>query len=377
MLGKTNATNSIKIKRLIISLTEKLTEKLESLKILMGEDLPLEELVDRVCEDIEYQDNVDKTLDTNSTSYTMPKGYYSEPSSFKIVLQSKTATLKTSSQTITPDSGNVLSKVSIPAIEGTAAVGNVLTGKTFNSATAGVKQTGTMPNNGAVSQALNCGGSYTIPAGYHNGSGKVSANNLSSQTQADAVPFNILSGKTAWINGVKQTGTMPNYDASSVLASAKSQTDTQLFLTIPNKGYYSNSSKVYINLTEATTSITDITANLKYDSSFGGNYIVVPSDCIAYVYNDLSSWAKENVSFPAYANRNVIAKNTLQEHYWWVNSDYAPVEVIMRVKAGDKILLRCGTDTGKGYPVTHGQEGYSNLTSIKNSGRLKIRIFNI
>ena len=33
--------------------------------------------------------------------------------------------------------------------------------------------TGTMPNHGAVSISLNCGGSYTIPQGYHNGSGKV------------------------------------------------------------------------------------------------------------------------------------------------------------------------------------------------------------
>lgn len=33
--------------------------------------------------------------------------------------------------------------------------------------------TGTMVDNGAVSQTLSAGGSYTIPAGYHNGSGKV------------------------------------------------------------------------------------------------------------------------------------------------------------------------------------------------------------
>ena len=31
-----------------------------------------------------------------------------------------------------------------------------------------------MTNHGAVTAAINAGGSYTIPAGYHNGSGKVS-----------------------------------------------------------------------------------------------------------------------------------------------------------------------------------------------------------
>ena len=33
-----------------------------------------------------------------------------------------------------------------------------------------------MTNRGAVSKSLNPGSSYTIPAGYHNGSGKVTAN---------------------------------------------------------------------------------------------------------------------------------------------------------------------------------------------------------
>lgn len=72
----------------------------------------------------------------------------------------------------------------------------------------GVKVTGTMANRGAVSQALNAGGSYTIPAGYHNGSGNITANSLASQTSATATATDIASGKTAWVNGSKLTGTM-------------------------------------------------------------------------------------------------------------------------------------------------------------------------
>lgn len=74
---------------------------------------------------------------------------------------------------------------------------------------------GSMPNRGAVTQSLNCGNSYTIPSGYHNGSGKVTANSLSSQTSANATSGQILSGQTAWVNGSKITGSMSNRGAVS------------------------------------------------------------------------------------------------------------------------------------------------------------------
>ena len=76
----------------------------------------------------------------------------------------------------------------------------------------GNRVTGTMANQGAKTSSLSCGGSYTIPAGYHNGSGKVTANSLASQTSADAGAGDILTGKTAWVNGSKVTGTWKGYD---------------------------------------------------------------------------------------------------------------------------------------------------------------------
>lgn len=88
----------------------------------------------------------------------------------------------------------------------TAVASNVLSGKTFYGSS-GSKITGSMTNRGAVSRSLNAGGSYTIPSGYHNGSGEVTANSLSSQTSATATASDILSGKTAWVNGSKITGT--------------------------------------------------------------------------------------------------------------------------------------------------------------------------
>lgn len=64
---------------------------------------------------------------------------------------------------------------------GNATAGDVLSGKTFSNES-GTDKTGTMPDNGAVSAALDTGTtSYTIPAGYHNGSGSVS---ISTQTKS-------------------------------------------------------------------------------------------------------------------------------------------------------------------------------------------------
>ena len=58
--------------------------------------------------------------------------------------------------------------------ECTANPSDVMNGKTFYSGDKNLK-TGTMTNRGAWTSSVAAGGSVTIPAGYHNGSGKVTA----------------------------------------------------------------------------------------------------------------------------------------------------------------------------------------------------------
>ena len=58
---------------------------------------------------------------------------------------------------------------------GNATVSDVLEGKTFSNAS-GVGLEGTMPDIGAVVETIEPGETYTIPEGYHDGSGSVSAN---------------------------------------------------------------------------------------------------------------------------------------------------------------------------------------------------------
>lgn len=58
--------------------------------------------------------------------------------------------------------------------QATAADTDVLTGKKYYAGGKTIKE-GKMPNRGAISESIYPGGSYTIPAGYHNGNGKVTA----------------------------------------------------------------------------------------------------------------------------------------------------------------------------------------------------------
>lgn len=126
---------------------------------------------------------VSKILDATTITYAVPKGYHSGSGTVAIVLETKTVTPTKSAQDITPASGKVLSKVTVDPIpdeyqdvsEVTAKAANVLDGDVFVDAT-GASVEGTMPNNGAVSATINglTVTSYTVPAGYHNGSGEVS-----------------------------------------------------------------------------------------------------------------------------------------------------------------------------------------------------------
>lgn len=91
----------------------------------------------------------------------------------------------------------------------TAGAGDVLDGKTIVDKE-GEPIKGTMSNNGVQNGALNCGQSKVIPTGYTSG-GIVTANSLASQTSATASAATIKSGYTAWVNGSRLTGTMPDY----------------------------------------------------------------------------------------------------------------------------------------------------------------------
>ncbi len=110
----------------------------------------------------------------------------------------------------------------------TAAASEILATKTAHAR--GTALTGTMPNNGAVTGTISTvSGEYTVPQGYHDGSGKVS---ISSTEQAKIIATNIRQGVT--ILGVE--GTMSGQE--DVNAQSRTVTPTASAQTItPETGY--------------------------------------------------------------------------------------------------------------------------------------------
>lgn len=96
----------------------------------------------------------------------------------------------------------------------TAVAGDVLSGKTAHSASGPI--TGTMANNGAVVGDISTvAGKYTIPAGYHNGSGYAE---IAPTEQAKIVTGNIKAGVT--ILGVAGDTAVVDTTVSSGAATA-------------------------------------------------------------------------------------------------------------------------------------------------------------
>ena len=229
---------------------------------------------------------VAKTLDTTTTSYTVPAGYHDGSGKVQVSTETKTATLTTSSQSITPSIGKVLSEVTVHAIpsqyvdtsDADATAANILAGKT--AYVNGVKITGSISSKAAESYTPGTA-DQTIAAGQYlsgaqtiKGDANLVAENIKSgvpifgvegsyTSDATATAEYIVKGKTAYVNGSKITGSIEKVVSKQVSGDGSSFTSDDNFIYssfVPSSRMYIETTGFTMNLPLTTSNFGDATA---------------------------------------------------------------------------------------------------------------------
>lgn len=177
----------------------------------------------------------------------------------KVVLSNGTTLIDLTADTITPQTLLVNSTAhdkSGAPIDGactfdsdtsadTAAASEILATKTAHAR--GTQLTGTMPNRGAVTGTISSKTSYTIPQGYHDGSGSVS---LDSTSASLLIPENIRENIT--ILGI--TGEMSGSEDMKAQAVTVTPTFASQTITPDSSQDYNCISQVTVNAIPVTYS---------------------------------------------------------------------------------------------------------------------------
>lgn len=230
-------------------------------------------------EGIVNQGAVSATVQEGET-YTIPAGYHNGSGTVAGVsgggnytLQAKTVTPTKKQQSVASDAGFYgLSSVTVEAIPAAyqdvssvnAGAGDVLTGKIFVAAD-GTVTPGEMLNHGAVDASLSGTViSYTIPKGFHSGSGTVKIT-LENKTVTPSKSQQKITASESKVLGEVTVGAIPDeyQDVSSVTATAGHVLDGDKFVDATGalqEGSMTNNGAVSKTIDGLTTTSADIPA---------------------------------------------------------------------------------------------------------------------
>lgn len=215
---------------------------------------------------------------------------------------------------VTADAGDVLAgKVIVGpdgepltgtlALSGNASDGQVLSGQTYYNTDAKTKRTGTMPNRGAVNQSLAINGSYTIPAGYHNGSGKVTQDipTKGAQTYTPGTTNQTIAANQ-YLTGPQTIKGDPNLKAENIKKGVSIMGITGSFegyvtspLYLYNKGTWNGLQTTGFTVVDGTENYIEAEGNIRFTCSGIGNKYVVARSNSPFLFSG-RSYLKLNMS---------------------------------------------------------------------------------
>lgn len=152
-----------KLQRALIRVKTEIGKKIDATKITNVETVSTAGMVTDARVAAKHRteiDAIDTRVKTLETSF---------PGGCKVIANAVTSNGVTTAENASPST--IATNIGRIRSDGTATAAQILTGKTawVNKA----KVTGTMANRGGIVKTLAVGGSYTVPAGYHDGTGVV------------------------------------------------------------------------------------------------------------------------------------------------------------------------------------------------------------
>ena len=215
------------------------------------------------------------------------------------------------------------------ALSGTAADSQVLSGQTYYNTDAKTKRTGTMTNRGAWNGSAAMNGSVTIPAGYHNGSGKVTGPAITNR------------------GAYGGTGNSRGNDAGN----------SRVWVKIPG-GYYNENANVYISYADLRNMLGVTADKIKKNVSILGligsfeGYVTSP----LYLYNN-GTWSGLQTTGITEVYRTMGIND-------YVDADFNVTEHIENISIDCSWEQRTSGTAGSGFYITRLKQAV-NLSSYK------------